>query len=174
MEPADFYAYQPSHLKERLSKNHSPLHSRNLAEATAISHQPSHAKKTMTTQKTPSTKPAKAPAKTVKAVKANKPAKSPKSAKSATSGSTPKPPKPSTATPDGSLVRLHDLIGVAVFYLPPQLRRIVGDALHQQNLEDLSATEITLVVRTASDVIYVDLPVLIREMPTSKSADAAQ
>ena len=127
----------------------------------------------MTTKKTPSTKPAKAPAKTAKALKATKTAKAPQSAKAATSGSTPKPPKPSAATPGGDLVRLHDLIGVAVFYLPPQLRRIVGDALHQQNLEDLSATEITLVVRTASDVIYVDLPVLIREMPTSKSADAA-
>ena len=131
----------------------------------------------MTIKKTPSPKPAKAPAKTAKAaksVKATKPAKAPQSAKSATTGSTPKPPKPSAATPGGDLVRLHDLIGVAVFYLPPQLRRIVGDALHQQNLEDLSATEITLVVRTASDVIYVDLPVLIREMPTSKSVDAAQ
>ena len=95
------------------------------------------------------------------------------SAKSATTPPLASDPANSTA---GELVRLHDLSGVAVFYLPAQLREILGAQLLSKQLDDLRRTEITLIVRTPSEVIYVDLPLLIQTLPAERAAviDAAQ
>ena len=65
----------------------------------------------------------------------------------------------------GQLVRLHDLNGVVVFYLPREMRRILGAQLLSQQCTDLRRTQITWIVRTASDVIYVDMPILVKDLP---------
>ena len=97
-------------------------------------------------------------------------------AASAKSATTPPPASgPAESTP-GELVRLHDLSGVAVFYLPAQLREILGAQLLSQQLDDLRRTQITLIVRTPGEVIYVDLPLLIQTLPAERAAviDAAK
>ena len=70
----------------------------------------------------------------------------------------------------GQLVRLHDLNGVAVFYLPREMKSILGAQLLSQQLTDLRRTQITLIARTASDVIYVDFPILIKDLPADVDA----
>ena len=72
----------------------------------------------------------------------------------------------------GQLVRLHDLNGVVVFYLPREMRRILGAQLLSQQLNELRRTQITLIVRTANDVIYVDLPILVKDLPADVNAVA--
>lgn len=102
-----------------------------------------------------------------------KPKPIPVSTKSATTPPPASGPAKSTAA---ELVRLHDLSGVAVFYLPAQLREILGAQLLSQQLDDLRRTEITLIVRTPGEVIYVDLPLLIQTLPAERAAviDAAK
>lgn len=78
---------------------------------------------------------------------------------------------PAEAT-SGQLVRLHDLNGVVVFYLPREMRRILGAQLLSQQLNELRRTQITLIVRTANDVIYVDLPILVKDLPADVNAVA--
>lgn len=97
-------------------------------------------------------------------------------AASAKSATTPPPASDPAQSTAGELVRLHDLSGVAVFYLPAQLREILGAQLLSQQLDDLRRTEITLIVRTPGEVIYVDLPLLIQTLPAESAAaiDAAK
>lgn len=78
---------------------------------------------------------------------------------------------PAEAT-SGQLVRLHDLNGVVVFYLPREMRRILGTQLLSQHCIDLRGTQITWIVRTASDVIYVEMPILIKDLPVGVDAPA--
>ena len=78
---------------------------------------------------------------------------------------------PAEAT-SGQLVRLHDLNGVVVFYLPREMRRILGAQLLSQQCNDLRRTQITWIVRTASDVIYVDMPILVKDLPADVNAVA--
>jgi hypothetical protein len=100
--------------------------------------------------------------------------KSPKggSSKLRPAKSAPLPPPgsdPAEAT-SGQLVRLHDLNGVVVFYLPGEMRRILGAQMLSQQLNDLRRHAITLIARTASDVIYVDLPILVKDLPADVDA----
>lgn len=76
---------------------------------------------------------------------------------------------PAEAT-SGQLVRLHDLNRVIVFYLPAEMRRILGAQMLLQQLNDLRRHEITLIVRTTSDVIYVELPILVKDLPADVDA----
>ena len=110
-------------------------------------------------------KPKLPPSKVTKAATAAPP-KSGRTARSAALPPLASDPAESTA---GQLVRLHDLTGVALFYLPAQLREILGAQLLAQQLEDLRRTQLTLIVRTAGEVIYVDLPLVF----TTLSADVA-
>jgi hypothetical protein len=76
------------------------------------------------------------------------------------------PPKTDPAEVSaGQLVRLHDLNGVVVFYLPAEMRRILGEPLLSQQVNDLRRYAITLIARTASDVVYVDMPILVEDLP---------
>jgi hypothetical protein len=72
----------------------------------------------------------------------------------------------------GQLVRLHDLNGVVVFYLPKDMQHILGAQQFLQQCTDLRRIKITLIVRTASDVIYVDLPVVVMDLPADLDAVA--
>lgn len=70
----------------------------------------------------------------------------------------------------GQLVRLHDLNGVVVFYLPREMKSILGAKLLSQQRKDLRGYAITLIARTDSDVIYVDMPILVEELPSGVDA----
>ena len=70
------------------------------------------------------------------------------------------------------LVRLHDRNGVLVFYLPREMKSILGAQLLSQQLTDLRRTQITRIVRTASDVIYVEMPILVKDLPVGVDAPA--
>lgn len=102
------------------------------------------------------------------------PTKSPK-----VGASNARPAKPAALPPPGTnpaevsagqLVRLHDLNGVVIFYLPREMRSILGAQLLSQQLTDLRRTQITLIVRSANDVIYVDMPILIKDLPSGVDA----
>ena len=85
-----------------------------------------------------------------------------------------RPAKPAALPPPGTnpaeassgqLVRLHDLNGVVVFYLPREMKSILDAQLLSQQLTDLRRTQITLIARSANDVINVDMPILIKYLP---------
>ena len=90
----------------------------------------------------------------------------------AKSAALPPPGSEPAESTSGQLVRLHDLNGVVVFYLPREMRRILGAQLLSQQCTDLRRTQITWIVRTASDVIYVDMPILVKDLPADVNAVA--
>ena len=83
----------------------------------------------------------------------------------AKSAALPPPGSDPAKAASGQLVRLHDINGVVVFYIPREMRRILGAQLLSQQCTDLRRTQITWIVRTASDVIYVDMPILVKDLP---------
>ena len=90
----------------------------------------------------------------------------------AKSAALPSPGSDPAESTSGQLVRLHDLNGVVVFYLPREMKSILGAQLLSQQLTDLRRTQITWIVRTASDVIYVDMPTLVKDLPADVDAVA--
>jgi hypothetical protein len=99
-----------------------------------------------------------------------------KPAKARASGSSPKKattPDSARGTPSPApdhLVRLHDLGGVTLMYLPGKLRLVVGEAAYQRCRDELMRMEITLILRTDSDIVYVDLPLVIKDLPPDYAA----
>ena len=76
-------------------------------------------------------------------------------------------------TPEASepqLVHLHDLSGLAVLHIPRQLREILGEELYQQFIQDVEQLTATLIHRDIKNVVYIHMPVLVREIGTQESA----
>jgi hypothetical protein len=100
--------------------------------------------------------------------------KSPKAGASNSRLAKPAAPPPNGTNPaevsSGHLVRLHDLNGVVVFYLPKEMKSILGAQLLSQQRNDLRGHAITLIARNDSDVIYVDMPILVEELPSGVDA----
>lgn len=87
--------------------------------------------------------------------------------------SKPAKPQKNSATPEASepqLVRLHDLSGMVVLHIPPQLREILGEKLYQQFIQDVEQLEATLIHRDIKNVVYIRMPVLVREIRTQDPA----
>jgi hypothetical protein len=87
--------------------------------------------------------------------------------------SKPAKPQKNSATPEASepqLVRLHDLSGVVVLHIPPQLREILGEELYQQFIQDVEQLKATLIHRDIKNVVYIHMPVLVREIGTQDPA----
>ncbi len=87
-----------------------------------------------------------------------------KSAKKAAQSSQARTSPASPAAPAPALVRVHDLTGLAVLHLPQALHEILGEEGWQNCLEDTKEIELSLNVRQLRDVVYMRLPVLVREM----------
>jgi hypothetical protein len=86
-----------------------------------------------------------------------------------------KPVKPQKTSvtpeaPEPQLVRLHDLSGLVVLHIPPQLREILGEELYQQFIQDVEQLTATLIHRDIKNVVYIHMPVLVREIKTQDPA----
>jgi hypothetical protein len=76
--------------------------------------------------------------------------------KDATSGAL----NPSASTP----AMVHDLQGFALIALPSQLRPLLGDAALFSNAQEIAELSVTCIVRETGLVVYVQLPVLVKEI----------
>jgi len=78
-----------------------------------------------------------------------------------------KPKKQNAApeAPEKQLVRVHDLIGLTVLNLPQGLREILGEEAYQHCLKDVQEMVLTVILREPGDVVYMHMPILVREMP---------
>lgn len=78
-----------------------------------------------------------------------------------------KPKKKNAApeAPEKQLVRLHDLIGLTVLNLPQGLREILGEEAYKNCLKDVQEMVLTVILREPGDVVYMHMPILVREMP---------
>ena len=82
----------------------------------------------------------------------------------------PKPkadPTQDTEVPKPQNAVVHELTGFALLALPPGLRTILGDALLVSNTLELEALQITAIVRETGVVVYLNLPVVVKEMEKS-------
>lgn len=89
-----------------------------------------------------------------------------RSSKSA--GASKQKPKKQNAAPDApeeQLVRVHDLIGLTVLNLPQGLREILDEEAYQHCLKDVQEMILTVILREPGDVVYMRMPILVREMP---------
>ena len=83
----------------------------------------------------------------------------------------PKPKENSTTdteVPKPQAAVVHELTGFALLALPPGLRTILGDAHLVSNTLELEALQITAIVRETGVVVYVNLPVVVKEMETAE------
>jgi hypothetical protein len=64
---------------------------------------------------------------------------------------------PSTAT-------VHDLVGVAVLILPPDVRTALGDRNLLGSALELETQEILVIARENGVVAYIHLPIVVKEM----------
>lgn len=67
--------------------------------------------------------------------------------------------------PEKQLVRVHDLIGLTVLNLPQGLREILGEEAYKNCLKDVQEMILTVILREPGDVVYMHMPILVREMP---------
>jgi len=104
-----------------------------------------------------------ATAKTSRKASEKPPPQASKPAKPRNTGLTPEASKP-------ALVRLHDLSGLLVLHMPQQLREILGEELYQQFIQDAEQLTATLIHREIKDVVYIRMPVLVREIRTQDPA----
>lgn len=77
-------------------------------------------------------------------------------------------PNQQTAAPEApekQLVRVHDLIGLTVLNLPQGLREILDEEAYQHCLKDVQEMILTVILREPGDVVYMRMPILVREMP---------
>ncbi len=77
------------------------------------------------------------------------------------------PPLPDTSdTPTGhpTPAMVHDLSGFALIGLPPQLRSLLGEDALRSNALELQSIVITAIVREPGVVVYVNLPVMVKEI----------
>lgn len=73
-----------------------------------------------------------------------------------------------TEVPKPQAAVVHELTGFALLALPPGLRTILGDAQLVSNTLELQALQITAIVRETGVVVYVNLPVVVKEMETTE------
>ena len=78
--------------------------------------------------------------------------------------SPPLPNTPGTPTGHASPAMVHDLSGFALIGLPPQLRSLLGDEALCRNALEIQSLVITAIVRETGVVVYVDLPVIVKEI----------
>jgi hypothetical protein len=117
---------------------------------------------TMNSNKSPKTAQSKPNAKRTKA-----PAKS----------VAPKAAMASAAAPDSTeanLVRIHDLTGACLMSIPPELRVLLGDEAYESYMSQLKQVEVTLIIRSPHDVVYIEMPILtLKARPDSMQIQAA-
>jgi len=63
-----------------------------------------------------------------------------------------------------STAAVHDLVGVAVLAITPELRMLLGDTDLLSNALELQSQEIQVIVRERGVVAYVHLPIIVKEM----------
>lgn len=78
--------------------------------------------------------------------------------------SQPFPDTSDTSTGHASPAMVHDLSGFALIGLPPQLRSLLGDEALCRNALEIQSLVITAIVREIGVVVYVDLPVIVKEI----------
>lgn len=108
--------------------------------------------------------------KAARSVKLAKPAKARAPRSLSKNATTPNSARGTPSPAPDHLVRLHDLGGVTLMYLPEKLRLVVGEAAYQRCGDELMRMEITLILRTDSDIVYVDLPLVIKDLPPDYAA----
>ena len=59
---------------------------------------------------------------------------------------------------------VHDLVGVAVLILPPDVRAALGDQYLLGNALELETKEILVIARENGVVDYIHLPIVVKEM----------
>jgi hypothetical protein len=94
------------------------------------------------------------------------------SSKSSRKTGTPKPAKKAATTAPATL-RVHDLLSGVHIYLPDALRQIVGDKQYRKAVEDLEAQRITVIVRTAKDLVYLHARIVTQPLPETRKRGAA-
>ncbi len=106
-------------------------------------------------QSKPSVKRTEAPAKSVAPLAANAPAAAP-------------------VNTEGNLVRIHDLTGTCLMSIPSELRALLGDEAYERYMRQLEQVEVTLIIRTAHDVVYIEMPILtLKARPDPMQIQAA-
>lgn len=95
-----------------------------------------------------------------------------KTSKKSPSASKSRGSKASLSSPGGSSAptshatpaMVHDLRGFALIGLPPELRSILGDEALRRNALEIQSLVITAIVREPAMVVYVNLPVMVKEI----------
>jgi hypothetical protein len=106
-------------------------------------------------QSKPSAKRTKAPAKSVAPKAVNPPAAAP-------------------ASTEANLVRIHDLRGTCLMSIPPELRALLGDKAYESYMSELEQVEVTLIIRTPHNVVYIEMPIVtLKARPDPMQIQAA-
>lgn len=79
-------------------------------------------------------------------------------------GSRPFPDNSDTPAGHPTPAMVHDLSGFALIGLPPELRAILGDEALRSNALEIENLVITAIVREPGVVVYVNLPVMVKEI----------
>ncbi|OYU44719.1 MAG: hypothetical protein CFE44_11425 [Burkholderiales bacterium PBB4] len=83
--------------------------------------------------------------------------KSKGTSKSQKAAKSPTPAEPEIAT-------VHECAGTALVILPSSLRAILGDKDLHSNALEMETKEVLLIVREAGVVVYVHLPIIVKEL----------
>lgn len=65
---------------------------------------------------------------------------------------------------EASVAAVHDLVGIALLIVPPELRAALGDKDLLSGALELETQEILVIVREANVVAYVHLPIIVKEL----------